>query len=97
MEYINSDMPRSDEKEVCDMSKVPRIFISYSYDSDNHKAWVLNLSTRLRKNGVEVVLDQWDVKLGSDIAKFIEQGLSESDRIIMICTETYVENANSQK
>ncbi len=97
MEYINSDMPQSDEKEVCDMSKVPRIFISYSYDSDNHKAWVLNLSTRLMKNGVEVVFDQWDVKLGSDIAKFVEQGLSESDRIIMICTENYVEKANVGK
>jgi len=58
MEYINSDMPQSDEKEVCDMSKVPRIFISYSHDSEKHKAWVLNLSTRLRKNGVDVVLDQ---------------------------------------
>lgn len=67
------------------MGKVPRVFISYSHDSKSHKDWVLNLSTRLRKNGVDVVLDQWDVKLGSDIAKFIEQGLSESDRIIMIC------------
>jgi len=35
--------------------------------------------------------------LGSDIAKFIEQGLSESDRIIMICTENYVEKANVGK
>ncbi|MFH1884728.1 MAG: toll/interleukin-1 receptor domain-containing protein [Planctomycetota bacterium] len=79
------------------MSKVPRIFISYSHDSERHKAWVLNLSTRLMANRVYVILDQWDVKLGSDIAKFIEQGLFESDRIIMICTENYVEKANSGK
>ncbi len=79
------------------MGQVPRVFISYSHDSENHKAWVLNLSTRLRANGVDVVLDQWDVKLGSDIAKFIELGLSGSDRIIMICTEHYVEKADSSK
>lgn len=79
------------------MGQVPRVFISYSHDSENHKAWVLNLSTRLRANGVDVLLDQWDVKLGSDIAKFIELGLSESDRIIMICTDDYVEKANSGK
>jgi hypothetical protein len=89
--------PKTVKKEVCDMGKVPRVFISYSHDSKSHKDWVLNLSTRLRKNGVDVVLDQWDVKLGSDIAKFIEQGLSESDRIIMICTENYVEKANVGK
>ena len=79
------------------MSQVPRVFISYSHDSENHKDWVLNLSTRLRANGVDVVLDQWGLKLGSDIAKFIEQGLSESNRIIIICTEIYVEKANSGK
>ncbi|MGX2954498.1 toll/interleukin-1 receptor domain-containing protein [Shewanella sp. JL219SE-S6] len=43
------------------MSSAPRCFISYSHDNENHKEWVLNLATRLVKNGVDVTLDQWDL------------------------------------
>ncbi|WP_370457663.1 SEFIR domain-containing protein [Rufibacter sp. XAAS-G3-1] len=35
-----------------------KVFISYSHDSNNHKDWVLQLATRLRLNGVDVILDQ---------------------------------------
>jgi len=42
----------------------PKAFISYSWDSDEHKAWVLQLATRLVNNGVDVTLDRWDIHLG---------------------------------
>jgi hypothetical protein len=29
--------------------KIPKVFISYSHDSQEHKKWVLDLATRLRK------------------------------------------------
>ena len=35
----------------------PRVFVSYSHDSQDHKNWVLTLATRLVKNGVDVILD----------------------------------------
>lgn len=72
----------------------PKVFISYSHDSDEHKNWVLQLSTRLRSNGVDVILDQWNIRLGSDLARFMEQGLSKSKRVICICSENYVTKAN---
>ena len=72
----------------------PRVFVSYSHDDDMHKNWVLQLATRLRSNSVDVILDRWNITLGSDIAQFMEQGLSNSDRIICICTRKYVEKAN---
>ncbi|TON86748.1 hypothetical protein CGH50_21300, partial [Vibrio parahaemolyticus] len=40
--------------------QVPKVFFSYSHDSEEHKAWVLALATRLEENGVAVTLDQWD-------------------------------------
>lgn len=73
---------------------IPRVFVSYSHDSAAHKDWVLQLATRLRSNGVDVILDRWNVTLGSDISQFMEKGLSKSDRIICICTRQYVEKAN---
>jgi len=76
------------------MNKPPRCFISYSHDSEAHKEWVLNLATRLMSNGVDVILDQWDLYLGSDLPSFMEGGLSDADRVIAVCSENYVIKAN---
>ena len=73
----------------------PRLFVSYSPDSEPHNDWVLSLATRLAANGVNVVLDQWDLTLGSDLPRFMESGLSEADRVLVICTSQYVEKANA--
>ena len=72
-------------------------FISYSWDSDEHKAWVLKLATDLRRHGVDVMLDQWDLRLGDDLAFFMEQGLGQSHLVICICSEKYIEKANAEK
>ena len=42
----------------------PRVFLSYSHDSEVHRAWVRLLAERLLKGGVEVTLDQWDLRPG---------------------------------
>lgn len=47
----------------------PKIFISYSHDSLDHKKWVLNLATRLMHAGIDTILDQWDLRLGGDLQK----------------------------
>lgn len=74
---------------------MPKVFVSYSYDSGNHKKWVLELASKLRSNGVDVVFDQFETRLGSDLALFMEQGLNESARVICVCSELYNEKANS--
>jgi TIR domain len=68
----------------------PKVFISYSHDSAAHKAWVLKLGSDLRVKGVDVVLDQWDLVPGQDVSLFMQRGISEADRVIMICSSTYV-------
>lgn len=75
----------------------PKVFISYSHDSTAHKAWVLTLATRLEGNGVAVTLDQWDLKIGGDLPHFMESGLSDSDRVIVVCTDEYVRKANAMQ
>jgi len=75
----------------------PLVFISYSHDSIEHKNWVLQLATRLRSNGVEIILDRWNLKLGSDLASFMERGLSKSQRVICVCSDIYVGKANDGK
>lgn len=76
---------------------VPSVFISYSHDSESHLAWVLQLATRLRHNGVDAILDQWNLDLGRDVAAFIEKGLSKSSRVLCICSDNYVRKANNKE
>jgi len=73
----------------------PRIFVSYSHDSAEHKGWVLSFATTLRNRGVDAVLDQWDLKPGDDLPHFMETEIAKCDYVIMICTETYVKKANA--
>ena len=73
----------------------PQVFISYSHDSEAHKAWVLGLATDLRSNGVDATFDQWDLALGQDTAAFMHSGITQSRRVILVCTETYVSKAEA--
>jgi hypothetical protein len=76
------------------MQDVPRVFMSYSHDSQHHKNWVLQLATRLVNNGVDVLLDQWNLRFGSDLPHFMETGLTGAGRVLAICSEQYVLKAN---
>lgn len=42
--------------------------------TDDNKDWVLMLATRLVANGVDVLLDQWDMRLGSDLSAVSTNG-----------------------
>ena len=69
--------------------QAPHVFISYSHDNQAHKDWVRHLAEKLQRNGVETILDQWDLRLGGDLPSFMEQGLAKATRILAICTDTY--------
>ena len=79
------------------MAEHPKVFISYSHDSPEHKQWVLKLGTKLLDNGVEVVLDQWDLTPGDDFTQFMEVGVRDFDRVLVICTDNYVRKANNHE
>lgn len=82
-----------DQKET----EVPKIFISYSHDTPAHKKWVGELGSKLVDNGIDVILDQWDMGLGDDIPQFMAHGVKTADRVLMICTESYVKKADEGK
>ena len=78
------------------MADAPKVFISYSHDNDEHKSWVLKLATDLRQHmGVDVILDQWDLRVGGDLSLFMEQGLGDASLVLCICSEQYVQKANA--
>ena len=81
---------------VARIEGVPTAFISYSWDSEEHRRWVIALATRLRENGVDVVLDCWHLKLGADKTLFMEKAIRENDHVLLICPPKYKEKADSR-
>ena len=77
---------------------VPVVFISYSWDSENHRQWVLNLSNDLReKYSVYTLLDRYNHG-GDDLPTFMIKGLKRADRVLIIGTPKYkekLENSNT--
>src|SRR5260370_20754062 len=72
-----------------------RVFVSYFHGSGPHKALGLRLATDLRAASVDASLDQWDMDPGQDISMFVQRGISESDRVVLVCTESYVKKAEA--
>ena len=79
------------------MTKNPKVFISYSHDSPEHKQWVAELAAKLRHSGIDAMLDQWDLGLGDDITRFMERGIVDADRVLVICTDRYMSKANTDE
>ncbi|MBB5327804.1 toll/interleukin-1 receptor domain-containing protein [Tunturiibacter gelidoferens] len=75
----------------------PRVFLSYSWEGDEHKAWVRALAERLQKDGIQILFDKWYLKLGQDKLYFMEQAVTQSDFVAIVCTENYAEKANSRE
>jgi hypothetical protein len=69
---------------------IPIVFISYSWDSQEHENWIINLATKLRENGVNAILDKWDLgHLGKPLPHFMEKLIAESQRVICVMTPNY--------
>lgn len=77
-------------------TQAPKVFISYSHDSNDHKNWVLRLASDLRKHGIDAILDVWDLKPGDDVARFMEH-LASVDRVVIVCSEQYSQKATAGK
>ncbi|RZK39072.1 MAG: TIR domain-containing protein [Pedobacter sp.] len=75
-----------------------KIFISYSWTTPAHEQWVLELAQRLVSDGIQVVLDKWDLKPGHDKYAFMEQMVhaEDVDKVLMILDAKYAQKANGR-
>lgn len=75
----------------------PIVFISYSWDNEKHNKWILNLSKRLFDNGVQVILDRYELKPGANMMTFMEQSIPKADKVLMIFTPNYKTKAENRQ
>ena len=78
------------------MSRSPTLFVSYSWDNEDHRAWVRVLSARLREDGIDVTLDQWHVAPGDQLPQFMERSVRENDFVAIVCTPRYKMRSNDR-
>lgn len=86
--------PQSANETITKNSPNPKAFVSYSWDSQEHRLWVQDLASRLRRDGVETILDQWHLRPGYDKFAFMERAINEADFVLIICSTIYAEKAN---
>jgi tetratricopeptide (TPR) repeat protein len=72
------------------MSSAPvRVFISYSHDSPVHMDRVLELSDRLRADGVDCQIDQYEESPPEGWPTWCMNQVKDSQFVITVCSETY--------
>src|SRR4051812_2718870 len=71
------------------IKEIPSVFLSYSWDSPEHKAWVNALGVRLRVDGIDAHWDEFDTRLGDQLPQFMERAIRESDFVLVICTPKF--------
>lgn len=72
------------------VEKRKTVFITYSWDSLEHQQWVLNLAKDLMETyGIDVIMDEYDLKAGSDLPFFMEQAIEKADKVLIILTPNY--------
>jgi hypothetical protein len=76
----------------------PKLFVSYSWSSPEHETWVMSLAEELIGQGIEVILDKWDLKTGHDSYAFMEQMVSDTTvtKVILICDKKYADKSNAR-
>ena len=75
----------------------PKTFVSYSWDTPEHKSWTKTLATRLRADGVDVTLDQWHAVPGDQLPRFMETAIRENSHVLIICTPNYKKKSDERR
>ena len=71
-----------------------KIFISYSH---HDKAFANKLSDSLKAAGYETWIDTQSIKVGENFIEKIDQGLSQSDYIVAVLSESYNQSRTAQQ
>lgn len=73
-----------------------RVFVSYAWTNNAYQKKVVDLATKLMNDGIDVILDKWDLHSGADRFSFMEKSVSESDKVLILCNKAYKEKADNR-
>ena len=74
-----------------------KVFISYSHDSIDHLGRVVALSDRLRADGIDCHIDQYEVSPPEGWPAWMSKQIREANFVLMVFTPTYVRRFNGEE
>ena len=77
----------------------PRVFLSYSWTSPEHREFIRQCADRLLSDGVEVILDVYDLQEGDDKNAFMEGMVTDDSvsHVLVFCDKAYADKANARE
>ncbi len=79
------------------MGEPIKVFVSYSHDSREHQDRVLELSNRLRADGIDCDIDQYEVSPPEGWPLWMERMIREAEFVLVVCTETYLRRTEGRE
>src|SRR5713226_5853673 len=76
---------------------MPKVFVSYSHDSESHKERVLALANRLRAEGVDCSLDRYEVFPPEGWPRWMAAQIRDADYVLVVYTEIYKRRATGEE
>jgi SEFIR domain len=75
----------------------PRVFISYSHDSDQHRDRVLDLADRLRADGIDAIIDQYVQSPSEGWPGWCRAQIEQAEFVLMVCTQVYLRRVDHKE
>jgi hypothetical protein len=77
----------------------PKVFISYSWSSEEHQLLVKNWAEQLIADGIDVILDLFDLKEGHDKYAFMERMVTDPSvtHVLVFSDKQYSEKADARR
>ena len=75
----------------------PKVFISYAWGTKEYQDKVLAFATQLTGDGIEVVIDKWDLSEGNDTFAFMEKCVTDDTitNVLMLIDPVYAQKADA--
>lgn len=76
-----------------------KVFISYAWTNNEYTSKILLLAERLMSDGVETIIDKWDLSAGQDKYAFMEQMIQDSsiDHVLIMLNREYKQKSDERK
>ncbi|MCA9682927.1 MAG: TIR domain-containing protein, partial [Myxococcales bacterium] len=81
---MSAEDPTGDDPE-----RPPRVLLSYSHDSPEHARRVLELAQRMRQEGIDAIIDQFDDAPAEGWPRWMLRQIREADYIVVIASDGY--------
>lgn len=75
----------------------PKVFISYSHDNKTFSDKVLGFSNKLRSEGIDTILDQYEESPSEGWPRWMENSIDGSDYVLIISSEGYLGKSKNTK